>query len=102
MSSVYAGDVIKLFLIVIVSELLQLVFLLAMGHELREIIGVHQGETLVVADQSMFTLHALMFVSKFDGGAVIGSCVCIRWLRNPAIISWFVLDHDALLLHVAS
>tara|TARA_B110000285_G_C14608640_1_gene373914 strand:- start:80 stop:232 length:153 start_codon:yes stop_codon:yes gene_type:complete len=50
MGSVDAGDVIKLFLIVIVSELLQLVFLLAMGHELREIIGVHQGETLVVAD----------------------------------------------------
>jgi len=41
MGSVYAGDVIKLFLIVIVSELLQLVFLLAVGHELGEIIGVH-------------------------------------------------------------
>lgn len=41
MGSIYAGDVIKLFLIVIVAKLLQLVFLLAVGHELREIIGVH-------------------------------------------------------------
>ena len=41
MGSVYAGDVVKLFLIVIVTELLQLVFLLAVVHELREIIGVH-------------------------------------------------------------
>lgn len=60
-----------------------------------------------MADQSVFTLHALMFVSKFDGGEVIGSCVCIRGLRDPvedigSIISRFVLDHDALLLHVAS